>query len=95
LFLYAIENGEMNGVYNAVAPEPVSNKTFTLTLAKKMKLLFYIPFYVPVFILKIMLGGRSVEILRSAAVSCKKILAAGFSFQFKNIDTALEDIIRN
>jgi uncharacterized protein len=94
LFLYAIENGELNGVYNAVAPEPVSNKTLTITLAKKRNR-FYIPFHVPIFILKMMLGGRSVEILRSAAVSCKKILAAGFSFKFDRIDNTLEDILRH
>jgi uncharacterized protein len=92
LFLFAFENEKMNGVYNAVAPAPVNNKTLTLTLAKKMKRLFYIPFYVPVFILKIMLGNRSIEILKSATVSCKKTIAAGFDFKFENIDEALEDI---
>jgi uncharacterized protein (TIGR01777 family) len=92
LFLYAMENGELNGVYNAVAPAPVSNKTLTLTLAKKRNR-FYIPLHVPAFILKLMLGERSVEILRSATVSCQKIIAAGFDFKFKNIDTTLEDII--
>jgi uncharacterized protein len=93
MFLFAIENENINGVYNAVAPAPVNNKTLTLTLAKKMKRIFYIPFYVPTFILKLMLGGRSIEILKSTTVSCKKIIAAGFNFQFENIDAALEDII--
>ncbi len=94
MFLFAIENERVNGVYNAVAPAPVNNKTLTLTLAKKMKRLFYIPFYVPTFILKIMLGSRSIEILKSTTVSCKKILAAGFSFQFENIETALGDLMK-
>jgi uncharacterized protein len=95
LFLFAVENEKMNGVYNAVAPAPVNNKTLTLTLAKKMKRLFYIPFYVPVFILKIMLGNRSIEILKSASVSCKKIIAGGFDFKFENIDGALEDLVKH
>lgn len=90
LFLYAIQQETMNGVYNAVAPNPVSNKLLTLTLAKKMRR-FYIPVYVPSFILKIMLGGRSIEILKSAAVSSAKIEAAGFKFTCKTIDAALED----
>lgn len=93
MFLLAIENEKLHGVYNAVAPAPVSNKLLTLTLAKKMKRLFYIPIHVPQFILKIMLGGRSIEILKSTTVSCKKILATGFGFQFENIDAALEDIM--
>ncbi|WP_462249549.1 TIGR01777 family oxidoreductase [Ferruginibacter sp.] len=95
LFLFAVENEKINGVYNAVAPAAVNNKTLTLTLAKKMKRLFYIPFYVPVLILKIMLGNRSIEILKSATVSCKKIIAAGFDFKFENIETALEDIVKH
>jgi uncharacterized protein len=95
LFLFAIENEKLHGAYNAVAPEPVSNKTLTITLAKKMKRLFYIPLHVPVFVLKLMLGDRSIEILKSATVSCKKILATGFDFKFKTIETALEDILKH
>ncbi|GAB2827641.1 epimerase [Ferruginibacter profundus] len=94
MFLFAIANENVTGVYNAVAPEPVTNKTLTITLAKKMKRLFFIPLHVPTFVLKIMLGSRSIEILKSAAVSCKKIMAAGFTFQFKNIDSALEDLTK-
>ncbi|MGF2414853.1 TIGR01777 family oxidoreductase [Ferruginibacter sp.] len=95
MFLFAIENEQLNGVYNAVAPVPVNNKTLTITLAKKMKRLFYIPVHVPVFVLKLMLGGRSIEILKSAVVSCKKILTTGFDFKFKTIEKALEDIVKH
>ncbi len=94
MFLFAIENENINGIYNAVAPAAVSNKLLTLTLAKKIKRLFYIPFYVPTFILKIMLGSRSIEILKSTTVSCKKIIAAGFNFQFENIEMALGDLVK-
>jgi uncharacterized protein len=94
MFLYAIENEVLTGVYNAVAPQPVNNKTLTLTLAKKMKRLFFIPVHVPVFILKLMLGTRSIEILKSTAVSCNKIIAAGFTFQFNTIEDALEDLMK-
>jgi uncharacterized protein (TIGR01777 family) len=94
LFVYAIENEQLHGVYNAVAPAPVNNKTLTITLAKKMKGKFYLPVHVPTFVLKLMLGGRSIEILKSSAVSCKKIQGAGFNFQFKTIETALEDLVK-
>jgi hypothetical protein len=93
LFVYAIENSQLKGVYNAVAPHPVDNKTLTISLAKKMKGNFYIPMHVPQFILKLMLGGRSIEILKSSTVSSKKIQDAGYSFQFETIDTALENIV--
>lgn len=92
LFLFAIEQEHMQGVFNAVAPQPVTNKALTLTLAKKMRR-FYIPFHVPAFLLKLALGGRSTEILKSAMVSSKKTEAAGFGFVFPAISDALDDLV--
>jgi len=92
MFLHAIQNEAMYGVYNAVAPLPVSNKTLTYSLAKQLKGKFYIPVYVPSFILKIVLGEMSVEVLKSATVSSKKIELSGFEFEFKNIDAALKNL---
>ena len=86
----AIENENMNGVYNAVAPKPVSNKELTLELARSRKKLF-IPFHVPSLILKLMLGEMSIEILKSATVSSIKIQQAGFNFKFPDIKTALKN----
>ncbi|MFZ1453751.1 MAG: TIGR01777 family oxidoreductase [Ferruginibacter sp.] len=92
LFIAGIENESLSGSYNAVAPNPVSNKALTLTLAKAMKGKFYIPMPVPAFVLKIMMGQRSIEVLKSTTVSSKKIQDAGFAFGFKNIEAALQDL---
>lgn len=89
MFITSIENEHISGVYNAVAPAPVSNKELTLQLAKSRKK-FYLPFYVPSFILKLILGEMSVEILKSATVSSAKIQQAGFSFRFPDIKTAIQ-----
>ena len=89
MLIYAIENEKLNGVYNAVAPMPVSNKTLTLSLAKLIRKSFYIPVYVPAFILKIVLGQMSIEVLKSATVSCDKIKKEGFTFLYPSIDSAL------
>ncbi len=94
MFIYAIENEKLEGTYNAVAPVPVSNKTLTLTLASIMRGRYYIPIHVPTFVLKLMLGQRSIEVLKSAAVSCKKIQAAGFAFKYDTIDDALKSLIK-
>ncbi len=91
MFLFALQNETVHGVYNAVAPAPVSNKILTLTLATKLRN-FFIPLHVPQFILKLMLGGRSIEILKSAEVSSKKIEEAGFGFNYENIEDALENL---
>jgi uncharacterized protein len=89
MIVYAIENERLSGVYNAVAPVPVSNKEFTITLAKQRKGKFYIPVHVPAFILKLMLGPGSIEILKSTTVDCKKIQSAGYQFSYSTIKDAL------
>ena len=89
LFIAGIENENLSGSYNAVAPNPVSNKTLTITLAKAMKGKFFITLHVPSFILKIMMGQRSIEVLKSATVSCKKILDTGFKYNFNKIEEAI------
>jgi uncharacterized protein (TIGR01777 family) len=91
MFITAIENATMNGAFNAVAPIPVSNKELTIQLAKGRKR-FFIPFYVPSFILKLFLGEMSIEVLKSATVSSKKIERTGFNFKFPTIDGALQDL---
>jgi uncharacterized protein (TIGR01777 family) len=95
IFTAAIENTQMSGSYNAVAPAPVTNKALTLELAKQIKGKFFIPMNVPEFVLKIMLGDRSIEVLKSATVSCEKILATGFTFEFPSIDKALAELTLN
>jgi uncharacterized protein (TIGR01777 family) len=94
LLIYAIENEKMNGVYNAVAPTLVTNKKLVQTLAKKRNGKFYLPIPVPAFALKLFLGGRSIEILKSATVSSTKTEAAGFDFQYKTIEAAMEDLVK-
>ncbi len=94
MFIWAIENETAAGSYNAVAPQPVSNKTLTIVLAKIMKGKFYFPLYVPAFVLKLMMGQRSTEVLKSTSVSSEKITGAGFSFNYNTIDEALANLAK-
>ena len=91
-YIFALENENMRGSYNAVAPEPVTNKTLTLTIAKVVRGKFYLPVHVPGFILKIMMGGRSVEILKSVTASCEKIKQQGFTYFYPGIGAAVRAI---
>lgn len=93
IFIYALENESMSGVYNGVAPKPVDCKTVVTTIAKKIKGSFYIPVYVPSFVLKIMLGEVSSELLKSVTVSPAKIRNAGFQFIFPSIEAAVNDLV--
>lgn len=91
MYINAIENENMSGVYNAVAPVPVSNRNFVLTLAKTRKN-FFIPVGIPSFILKIVLGEMSIEVLKSATVSSQKIEKTGFNFLHPNIQSAFQQL---
>ncbi len=93
MYCEAIENNYLHGSFNAVAPESVSQKTLILTLGQKMRPRFFIPIYVPAFILKLIFGKRSIEILKSATVSNKKIKAMGFTFLYPTIEAAIEELI--
>lgn len=90
IYLEAIENETLEGVYNAVAPKPVSNKDFTLQLAKAMKGSFYIPLHIPAFVLKLALGEMSIEILKSTTVSAHKIRKTGFNFIYPSVEAAIK-----
>lgn len=92
IYIAAIENEMMKGVYNAVAPQPISNKAFTLLLAKIRTGRFFVPIYVPSFVLKLVLGEMSIEVLKSATVSSQKMEAAGFVFQFPALQSALTEV---
>ena len=92
MFVYAIEHENMSGSYNAVAPVPVSNKCLTQTLASVLYGNFYMTAYVPSFILKIMLGEMSIEVLKSTTVSPQKIQDAGFVFDYPEISKSLSTL---
>lgn len=90
IYLEAIENEEMEGVYNAVAPKPVSNQDLVLQLAKTIKGSFYIPLCIPSFVLKLLLGEMSIEVLKSTTVSAHKIRKTGFNFIYPSIEAAIK-----
>lgn len=92
MIIYSIENDQVNGTYNAVAPAPVDNKKLILKTAKHLRGSFFVPVHIPEFVLKIILGSRSIEILKSTTANCNKILLTGFTFLIPTIDMAIADL---
>ncbi len=95
IYAEAIESTYLHGSYNAVAPEPRTQKDLILMLGKRMRNKFFIPVYVPAFILKLVFGKRSIEILKSATISDKKIKATGFTFLYPSIESAIDELVAN
>jgi hypothetical protein len=93
MFIKAIDDQNMQGVYNAVAPEVVTNKALTLALAKSMKNQFFISIHIPAFFLRWVLGEMSIEILKSAKVNSFKIQGTGFQYQYPTISKAIQQLI--
>lgn len=91
-YLHALEEESMQGSYNAVAPVPVTNQHLVITIANAVRGKFYLPVHVPAFILKIMMGGRSIEILKSATVSAGKIQQSGFQFLYPQAEGAVSEL---
>lgn len=91
MYLLGIENKNLSGVYNMVAPNPVTNKQLTQAVAKQLHKPLWTP-NVPGFALKILLGEMSSIVLGSTKVSAQKIEEAGFKFKFADIDAALNEI---
>ena len=90
MFVFAVENN-LKGIYNGVAPNPVTNTKMTKELAKILDRPLWLP-NIPAFLLKAILGKMSALVLSSQRVSSKKIEEEGFTFQYVNICQALRSL---
>ena len=93
MYLKAIEDASMNGIYNAVAPEQISNRDFMRVLAKTMHRPFFFP-RVPSFLLRLFLGEAAGMVLEGSPVSSEKIQNQDFSFTYPTADKALISLLK-
>jgi uncharacterized protein (TIGR01777 family) len=94
MYTFALEKTTLQGVYNAVAPNPATNQQLTQEAAYA-KGKTYIGFGVPGFLLRLMLGEMAEMVLGGNRVSCQKIQKAGFQFEFYELSAALKDLFHN
>jgi len=93
IFVKAIEDDTMSGVYNATGPYAVTNAELTQAIAKTLSKPLWLP-AVPAFVLKIVLGEMADMVLEGSKVSSKKIQQTGFQFQFPDLNQALENLLK-
>ena len=92
IFQFAIQN-QLSGVFNGVAPYPVTNSELTKAIAKTLGKPLFLP-NIPQFVMKIVLGEMHQILFSSQHVSCRKLLDLKYQFKFASLDKALNDLLK-
>jgi uncharacterized protein len=93
LIIKALSDTNMQGVYNATAPSPVTMTEFSQTLGTVMNRPSWLP--VPNFALEALLGEGAIVVLQGQQVVPTQTLAQGFDFQYTALEPALKAILGN
>lgn len=91
--VFLLERNTLNGAFNLCSPNAVTNKEFSQALAKVLHK--RLSFFVPTFIMQTFLGEASHLLLDSQRMLPVKLNKAGFSFNYANLDVALNDIVKH
>ncbi|MHC1702410.1 MAG: TIGR01777 family oxidoreductase [Tenuifilaceae bacterium] len=90
--LFLLEKNDSHGVYNLVSPNPITYKALVRKIGSKLHRPIWMP--VPSFILRLGFGSMADEVLLSNQnVIPKRLVDQGFSFNYNQIDSALDDLI--
>lgn len=91
MYAFVVENGNVEGTFNATAPGPVTNREFTRSIARALKRPLWLP-PVPGFVLRLIMGEMAFLAVGGCRVSSDKIMEAGFAFKFSTLAKAMNDI---
>lgn len=92
IFQFVIQN-QLSGVFNGVAPYPVTNAELTKAIAKTLGKPLFLP-NIPQFVMKLILGEMHQILFSSQHVSCRKLLDLKYQFKFASLDKALYDLLK-
>lgn len=92
IFAYLADKPDLNGAFNCVAPETVTNKEFTHQLAQALDRRAF-PIGIPGLALKLVLGEMSTVLLGGQRATPRNLLQAGYVFRFPTLSSALDDLI--
>ena len=90
---HAMGTDSLSGPVNFVAPNPVRNAEFTKVLASVLRRPAFFP--VPEFALRLAFGKMAAEelLLASQRVEPGKLNASGYTFRFRELRAALENLV--
>jgi uncharacterized protein (TIGR01777 family) len=89
--LFSVENPKVQGTFNFTSPNPIMFSEVIQNIGKILNRPFVLN--IPEYLIKLIFGEQSQVILGSQRVIPKRLLELGFTFEFENIEEALEDII--
>jgi NAD dependent epimerase/dehydratase family enzyme len=88
-----IDNAEVNGAFNATAPEPVTNAQFARTLGRALQRPSFLP--TPAIALRLLFGEMADLLLTGQRVLPQRALALGFQFRYPQLADALATIVHS
>ncbi|MBD2300913.1 TIGR01777 family protein [Nostoc sp. FACHB-87] len=91
LILQALSKSDMEGVYNATAPNPVRMNDLAQTVGTVLNRPSWLP--VPAFAIEALLGDGAIVVLEGQQVLPKRTLESGFTYQYPNLQPALKQIL--
>lgn len=91
IFLYAIDNENVEGAVNCVSPNPVTMNQFAKAIGKTLKRPSSLR--MPEFLLRLILGESSSVVTGGSKVSSSKIISCGFKFKYSYIEEALNNLL--
>jgi len=88
---FLIDQKDCSGAFNLTAPEPATNREFTTTLARVLHRPKFA--WVPGPALKLMVGEMAHLLLTGQRAVPSALEKAGFTFEFRRLQPALEDLL--
>jgi NAD dependent epimerase/dehydratase family enzyme len=91
--MHLIDTQTASGRFNAVAPGLVSNREFTQEFSRRLHR--PITWSAPAWLIRRMVGSERASILLEGQnVKPKRTLESGYRFQFPDIASALDDLVK-
>lgn len=85
IYLKAITDNSMQGVFNAVAPKFIKNAALTKAMANHFNKHIWLP-NIPPTVIRILFGEIAESLLNGNRISSEKIIKCGFQFKYAGID---------
>lgn len=92
LMVRAINHEEITGVYNAVAPGPLTNRNFMILLGQILGG-FFLRIRIPSIFMRMLMGEMAKIVVSGTRVSSRKIEETGFKFTYPDADDALRNLL--